>query len=93
MHQRPKRFSKAQKKRNQIEQAAELARADERAKAQKVQKPSHGQHKGASRKGAGRGNAAIPTWVHSGWRQREHLLLDQHARWLCTRVSWRSLRA
>ena len=45
-----KRYSKAEKKRKQIERAAELARSDERAKMQEVQKPPQGQHKGASHK-------------------------------------------
>ena len=63
-----KRFSKAEKKRKHIEQAAELAITDERAKMQKVQKPPQGQHKGASPDGFGGSWVRFvdSTWVRSG---------------------------
>ena len=60
MYLRPKRLSKAEKKRKQVEQAADLARTDERAGMQKVQKPPQRPHRGANQRGVSRGNAAIP---------------------------------
>ena len=60
-HAQPKKLSRADRKRRQLERAADVAHAEERAKVQKMQQQQPGQSRAQSSKGGGKGsNVAMP---------------------------------